>query len=111
MGYPMTWQRVLRRNGLDDGDYTTSPTRHRANVVADGTTSTLVSEDETKLARFDDVANRVGQYEQAFRSLAGDIRRLERDAVDEGAVCRLLAQRTGFAPDAVAAVLKEFLAL
>lgn len=111
MGYPMTFQRVLNRNGLADGDYVNSPQRHAKNVNTDATTGTA-GEDSFKIAIFPHLAQRVDGYEQAFKMLAGDLRRLEQDAVDENpnGVCGHIARQTGLEMEVVAMVLKEFTA-
>jgi hypothetical protein len=108
MGYPMTLKRVLNRNGLLDGGYTEAPQRHRKGVVTDPSEATLTDEESTKLARFDSLAARCERYEQAFKTLAGDIRRLENDTLDEEAICLMISARTNVDKDDVAAVLKEY---
>jgi hypothetical protein len=108
MGYPMTFKRVVNRNALQDGDYTTPPVRHSKRVVMYGSHTSDVSEDEAKLARYDHLAKRIEEYEKAFQMLAGDLRRLEQDAVDEKGICTYIAHRVGLASDDVAMVLKEF---
>jgi len=110
MGYPMTFQRVVKRNGLTDGDYGDPPQRHRAGMALDGTTATTLSEEESLLGRAPHWAKRVDEYEKAFTLLAGDLRRLENDALDERGICAHIASRTGVDEDTVAAVLKEFIA-
>jgi hypothetical protein len=105
----MTWQRFVNRNGLRDGDYGTPPQRHQKNVITNGTDATALDEEATTVARAPTWAARVDQYERAFSTLAGDIRRLERDLVDEWGICGQIAQRTGIPHDCVATVLKEFL--
>jgi hypothetical protein len=109
MGYPMTFRRVMNRNGLQDGDYTTPPERHARRVITNATEATLQSEQETLIGRAPHWAKRVEEYEQVFKMLAGDLRRLERDAVDEYSICQRIAARTGINADVVAAVLKEFI--
>lgn len=109
MGYPMTWKRVVSRNGLQDGDYTTPPQRHSKRVPTDPSEGSLASERETKLARYDLLAKRAEEYERAFCMLAGDLRRLELDAVDENAICLYISGRIGVDEGVVAAVLKEFM--
>lgn len=82
MGYPMTFQRVVNRNGLKDGSYEYPPSMW-----------------------FGDAE---GLRKRAML-LAGDLRRLENDALDEQAICGHIADRTGIDRDTVAAVLKEFI--
>jgi hypothetical protein len=108
MGYPMTFRRFVNRNGLADGDYGAAPQRHEKRVITNVTEGTLMTDQETLLARGPSWARRVDEYEAAARMLAGDLRRLELDAVDEGAICKLIAHRTGIDTNVVAAVLKEF---
>lgn len=102
MGYPMTWQRLVSRNGLQEGDYDELPfqwaVRVNTNREDDGITAV------GKIRR-----ERLREYERQVSMLVGDVRRLERDAKDEGAVCAYIAHRTGVAADNVAAVLKEFI--
>jgi hypothetical protein len=103
MGYPMTWKRVVNRNGLADGDYASSPLRHQARVNTDPDPEYLAD-----VAPY--LAERVKSYEQAFKSLAGDLRRLEQDVQDEGEICRVISARTGVDDmSIVAAILKEFM--
>jgi hypothetical protein len=105
----MTWKRVVNRNGLSDGDYSAPPQRHSKRVLTDATEASLASERETKLLRYDHLAKRVEEYEKAFCMLAGDIRRLEQDAVDESGICLSISNRVGVDADVVAIVLKEFM--
>jgi DNA-binding NarL/FixJ family response regulator len=103
MGYPMTWQRVVNRNGLADGSYDAvpaawAPGNVEKNVHAQAVSSVL----EWRRERLEALAHKA-------RMLAGDLRRLELDSVDEGATCKEIARRTGIDVDTVAAVLKEFM--
>lgn len=109
MGYPMTWKRLINRNSLADGDYTTPPLRHSARVPTSASKGSLMDERETKIARHDELARRVNEYEVAFCMIAGDLRRLEHDAIDEDGICGYIAARTLVDKDVVAAVLKEFI--
>ena len=109
MGYPMTWKRLLHRNGLTDGDYTTAPQMwgKRVNTRDKG----MLETDDALLAVVaPSLRERVEQYDRQSRNFAGDLRRLELDARDEGAVCAEVARRTGIEADTVAAVLAEFMA-
>lgn len=56
-------------------------------------------------------ADRLIGVENAAKMLAGDLRRLEQDIVDEGAICRDIACRSGLDEEIVAAVLKEFVSV
>lgn len=99
----MSWRRVVARNGLGDGDYGTPPLRWRNGVN--------VNESEDGEAAVGKARReKCEHYEAQASALAGDLRRLERDALDEGAICQLIADRTGIHADMVAAVLQEFLA-
>ena len=103
----MTFQRVLRRNGLEQGDYDQTPERHRMGVVTVNIGETP-PEDFLRRQHFP-MAQRLADYERAFRALTGDLRRLEHDARDEGGICRVISSRTGIDADVVAAVLMEFI--
>jgi len=100
----MTWKRVVNRNGLADGDYYKSPSRHLQRLVL------KQESDEAKLALYDLMVRQIESYDHSLRMLAGDLRRLETDAVDEREVCRIVSQRSGIDDmNIVAAVIKEFL--
>jgi hypothetical protein len=81
MAYPMTYRRVLDRNHLQDGDYGQPPAGWR---------------------------HLTAELNQGFAMLAGDLRRLEHDAVDGQALCHEIAERSGQTPEVVASVLREF---
>lgn len=108
MGYPMTFKRVVQRNNLVTGDYDTSPKYHSySNPVWDK----QYQNEELLLdiiKHYTETVNRLNDY---FKRLAGDLRRLEHDVVDEDALCSLIANRTKIEPDVVAAVLKEFMSI
>lgn len=108
MGYPMTFDRFVKRNGLADGDYGTPPHRwrFRLNVDSPG----LATMEELRNAQWPEVGKEVKEGEARIATLAGDLRRLEQDATDESALCLHIASRTGLTADVVAAVLKEFIA-
>lgn len=82
MGYPMTYRRVVNRNDLR-GDY--------------GSKLTGVA--------FDAV------IQNKWSLLQGDLRRLEKDAVDERAICEAIALKLMLDKELVAAVIREFMAL
>ena len=111
MGYPMTFARVLARSGLKDGDYGQVPQAlfHQAPVTVPSVS------DEWKIARYFEREREMQEAAKAwndkFAFLAGDLRRLERDTLDEDAICKHIAERTHVAPDDVAAVLKAYLEL
>ena len=103
MGYPMTYKRVINRNGLADGDYDTPPQRapfwHFNNKP------------EVLIHMLPEISKKIDTTLNAYANLCGDLRRFERDTLDEapfGPVARIAA-RTGISPDVVAGVLKEFL--
>lgn len=100
----MTWQRLVKRNGLEDGDYADPGRGWRANVNVSATVDHVP--DISALRR-----GELEHFEQRAANLAGDVRRLERDARDERTVAETIARRTGIDVDRVAGVLKEFFAL
>lgn len=102
MSYPMTYQRVIHRNGLADGDYEKPPGvwQCRVNTREIDDINASVSKVRRK---------RLLEYENSVSILAGDLRRLEQDTRDERATCAYIAHRTGVDKEEVAAVLKEFL--
>jgi hypothetical protein len=108
MGYPMTLSRVLNRNGLADGDYGTTPARWHAAFasVYDGSTGDPMDWYRKLAAQY---GRHCERQNSSVQLLAGDLRRLERDTVDEQAICQHVARRTGADADLVAAVLKAYL--
>src|SRR3954467_13798118 len=110
MGYPMTWRRVVSRNGLADGDYGQTPSAYAyGDVLLDGVMGTMMTERETILARAPGWAEQIKKTNGRLACLAGDLRRMERDVTDEQYVCKEIARRTGIDPDIVAAVIQEFM--
>lgn len=107
MGYPMTWQRVVNRNALLDGDYGKPPARWARNVNL--TDRGLATEEQFLPMVAQSGRERVERYEQQIRALAGDLRRLEADTVDENGICGHIARQTGLDRDDVAAVLKAYI--
>lgn len=113
MGYPMTFQRLLNRNRLSQGDYDHQSLAPYPHVGLD-----------EPLCGYQDVAALERAYRTQFRitnderltaksrlnMILGDLRRLERDAVDEGTLARVVAEKAHLDLDIVAAVIKEFLA-
>jgi hypothetical protein len=92
MGYPMTYSRLIHRNGLVDGTY--------------GSTGTTVN-----IAALPEWAQQpVALMAGRFGAICGDLRRLEKDALDEHAICDHIADKTGIDRDTVAGVLREFFA-
>lgn len=106
MGYPLTWQRLVRRNKLTDGDYATTPSGWAPDVNVNSTVDPAAALSILQAQRL-----RLLRYEKQATLLAGDVRRLEADARDEQAICEHLSQRTRLPAADVAAVLKEFFAL
>ena len=104
----MTFRRFVRRNRLDRGDYG-DPGDHAVGVNLESV-SPITGEDQREhfLPLW---TQRLVRYENEFKALLGDLRRLEQDALDERAIVSLIVRRTGLDSDAVAAVLQEFLAL
>lgn len=108
MGYPMTYRRVINRNGLEKGGYGEVPSglAVQVNVTDKG----LATEEEFHRLIWPHAVERLKRYEGGYSMLLGDLRRLETDTVDERTTCAHIAERTGIDPDVVAAVLKEFMA-
>jgi len=104
MGYPMTYQRVLRRNRLDCGDYGDLGKCYSSLKMP----KPFSGNPEASLP-VSDIREWAAVNHQALSMLLGDLRRLEGDAVDEAATCLHIAARTGVDKEVVAAVLKEFL--
>lgn len=108
MGYPMTFKRLINRGRWNDGDYTKPPEawQIQVNIGELG----LIKTDEEFIQHLGPYwRKRLQEYETMSRSFAGDLRRLEKDAVDEDAYCNVIAQRTGVPSDIVAIVIKEFI--
>ena len=105
MGYPMTFRRFVCRNGLEDGDYGEPP--GFAPVEPHPDAARVLSREE--LAEM--LRTTTEDYRRRAMSMAGDLRRLERDLVDERALCREITRRTGLSGDDVAAVLRELATL
>jgi hypothetical protein len=115
MGYPMTYSRILDRNGLKDGDYDTPPERWFLNAPA-----TAWSIMENRSSKEEILAH--GKHlEEIYKEhckrvqgritmLTGDLRRLEKDTLDEGTTVQTIAAQTGVDTDTVAAVLRAFIA-
>jgi len=82
MGYPMTWKRVINRNGLADGDYMSPPKKY-AKRVNIGDLAGADDSDAFYRQMWPHIIERIKEYENSARMLAGDIRRLEEDTLDE----------------------------
>jgi hypothetical protein len=100
MGYPMTWIRIILRNGLIDGNYVDSPTHWAVNCnMSKESDATMGAVRREYLERFD----------HKIKMLTGDVRRLEEDVTDEAAICQRIADKLKMNKDDVAAVLLEFM--
>src|SRR5437867_756428 len=104
MGYPMTFRRLVNRNGLTDGNYEQTPAAYQIGVNTNPI-SPVNGQDYSK-ELWPHIRERLERYEASMRLLAGDLRRLEKDAVDENALAKHIAARTGVSVDIVASVLK-----
>lgn len=114
MGYPMTYQRVINRNRLQDGaydqepvDWYAAPPKTAWSLLEDKEPAYLIEHGKRLEQYHNEAAER---WNDRIRGLVGDLRRLEADAVDEEAICSYVADRTGVDAETVAAVLKEFMA-
>lgn len=99
MGYPMTWQRVVGRNRLNED------AAWHAYAGADVDES---GHERLHLA-YEHWRRAADAFNRRVASLRSDIARLESDTRDEGSICQRIAERTHIEADVVAAVLKEFL--
>lgn len=113
MGYPMTYQRVIKRNRLE-GDYGT----RMSGMNTKPYDREMLKEFNPEVDRIEVLLSHASMLGKEIDSLnsrwgvfMGDLRRLEQDAVDENAICAQIASRTGIENSVVAAVLKEFLAI
>lgn len=112
MGYPMTFQRVVNRNDVR-GDYGTKLLTVTTNFDADPD-DFQAGVDFTHVLRkhIQFLEREIDRANGRWGSLSGDLRRLERDAVDENemGVAGHIARRTGIDREVVGVVLKEFVA-
>lgn len=115
MGYPLTFQRLLNRNNLQDVDYgsklsgvNTGPGRTMLDVTAadfnEGVDFVHLLKKDIKL-----LYQEIDRVNQKWSMLCGDIKRLQKDAVDEAAICNHIAHETGLNVEMVAAVLKAWM--
>lgn len=108
MGYPMTFRRVLNRNRINTGDYQGElPSPWGINLNLDN--EMLAPRDVFVQTIHPHLVERIKLYETNVRSLLGDLRRLEQDAIDENCLCKEISRQTGLNVDDVAAVLKAFI--
>ena len=106
MGYPMTYDRVIRRNGLDQGDYLDSGKVPWPAIRFNPTEQAVIAAPGLAAAALSNVRSSVA-------NLLGDLRRFERDSLDEnplGVIARI-SKRTGVSFDDTAAVIREFMRL
>lgn len=89
MGYPMTFRRFVDRNRLLASGGHKAP----GYSVPSAAAGPMTTEE--------------GQLRAA---IAGDLIRLIEDSLDEQAICRYIASRTGIEQETVAVVLQEFFA-
>jgi hypothetical protein len=112
MGYPMTFQRVLKRSHLEDGDYKVVPDDNRVypakNQYRVETTNPEWYEDLLK-KEINRLSNELIRQENRRNLLLGDLRRLEKDTADENSIAKQIGFRTGISADLVAAVLAEYI--
>lgn len=112
MGYPMTYQRVISRSGLAPNS---QPSVAYNLAEVDRNVLAKLPDDAARISlltfRVDDLAKLATNAQRHHANLKDDLRRLERDATDEGSIIRQLHDRTGIPRDHIAGVLKEFLAL
>jgi len=126
MGYPMTFMRFVRRNGLEHGGYdgytdpesarhTPHPRIHVIGPTIFGGTAEQREKQAESARRNPPTGEEYLRLLQANTSatymLLGDLRRLQHDALDEGYILKHIASTTGVAEDEVAAVLDAFLQL
>lgn len=109
MGYPMTFQRFVKRSQLERGDYSIDlDVPWTTYYWPRGYVKDAFSEELRR--EFDRQNGEREELGRKLKLLTGDLRRLEKDATDENAVCKYIAFRTGIDVEIVAAVLKEFIA-
>jgi len=112
MGYPMSYRRVINRNGLAEGGYDDKTSPPVSPSAFPGPDKFLPDVDYVALLR-KELEHRRATIEDMWnkrRMLLGDLRRLELDSVDEHATCQSIALKTGIDAETVAVVLKEFIA-
>ena len=113
MGYPMSYRRFINRNRLAEGDYANLPFSPYPHVKIDEPLCGFESVEALERAyrsqfnHWND--DRAAQHSRES-CLRGDLRRLERDTIDEDAICRVVADKAGADPEIAAAVLKEWIA-
>lgn len=110
MGYPMTYQRVIGRNRIADGNYDAPPSEWSAGRAGGHVRGLTADQLEVIIASHNRWFNEaVENWNRRLQNLAGDLRRLEKDAIDENATAKYIASRINVHVDVVAAVLREFM--
>lgn len=117
MGYPMTYQRVIRRNHVAEGGYGDKRaglgwlnTEPYTGTAADFTQAPDDFDFTEHLRKhLNDTLGALRIEYDRWAMLMGDLRRLERDSQDEEAVCSRIARQTGVDPEVVAAVLQAWI--
>jgi hypothetical protein len=104
----MTWQRILSRNHLRKGGYD-DPADWK--ILTNTSSKDDGSEAVSRTRR-----EHLVILETKAKNLLGDLRRLEKDALDEDAIVKTISFRlrttsTAVDENLIAAVLKEFMAL
>lgn len=111
MGYPMTFQRLVNRNRMQGGYGTRMSfinTKPYDRDMLKGFNPD-VDRIDVLLSHAATLGKEIDSLDGRWGLMLGDLRRLEQDAADEGAICKHIAARTGIDSEVVAAVLKEFI--
>lgn len=111
MGYPMTYKRVVKRNALEKGGGYSDAGDHKARTNLGDYATGPGPIEEFYAAMGPHYVEEIKRYESRFKSILGDLRRLEQDAQDEWGIAEPISRRTGIEQDIVAAVLKEFFSI
>jgi hypothetical protein len=119
MGYPMTFRRLVARNGLQDGGYGKPPgdwSNFTTELVSASFDKPLCGMKDTEaleeayrsLWKFKNEERK--QLHSKISALAGDLRRLERDSIDEQAIVDYIIHRLGYEinRDDIAAIIRFF---
>ncbi len=122
MGYPMTYNRFIRRNKLDKGGYDAKSYESLELLQVYG------PRDFPEYSAFDEESVSPEHYIALLREaitvkhdycesnhvgkikmMLGDLRRLERDSVDENMVCQYISSKIGVDKETVAAVIAAWM--
>lgn len=109
MSYPMTWKRMLNRNGLGEVDKWTTLGGAAPNGWSIRTN--LQEADDGNAAVGKVRRERLTQMEGQAKRLAHDMIRLRHDTLDEDAILNRIVDATGIDPNDVAAVLAAWFSL